>query len=328
MKRSLFLTIIILVSLVLASCGSSNPESTPDEANPYAVFTQAAQTAEARSGEIANSTTTPSAPIPSAAPTEAATTQATESTTGETAATQPSDKSGDAAEFVRDVSIPDGTEVPPNGNFTKTWRLKNTGSTTWTTDYKVVFIGGDRMGAPEAVPLVQTVAPNQDIDIAVDLIAPDIPGTYTGYFNLQNKNGEKFGVGVGSIEAFWVEVTVSEDAIPLATNTPSTPAEAVTQVFLYTDVINVNICPHTYIFNAIITLSEAAPVTYRLEAEIETPGVVVILPEPVTVNLDAGSHTFEFPLTFTSDVKGFVQLHVTFPGDHYSNPVNFTLSCP
>ena len=38
---------------------------------------------------------------------------------------------GDAATFVSDVTVPDGTSFNPGDTFTKTWRLSNSGSTTW-----------------------------------------------------------------------------------------------------------------------------------------------------------------------------------------------------
>ena len=45
----------------------------------------------------------------------------------------------DRAQFISDVSVPDGTMFAPNTAFSKTWRLKNVGTCTWTTGYSVVF---------------------------------------------------------------------------------------------------------------------------------------------------------------------------------------------
>ena len=324
--------ILIIISLLVVSCGSATPDAA-EGSDPYAVFTEAAQTALANEQELANATATLQSEQTPAAPVSTTQTPGSDQAPGGTATSQSGDsgesaQSGDKAEFVRDVTIPDGTELPPNGTFTKTWRLKNVGNTTWTTDYKVVYIGGDRMGASEGTPLPRSVAPREEIDVSVQLTAPDTTGTFTGYFNLETPAGDRFGVGVGSIEAFWLEITVSEDAAPLATSTPSVSADAVTQVFLYSDVTSANQCPYTYNFKGIITLSEQAPVTYQLEATSTTPGFAFDLPEPVTVDLGAGSHNLEFPLTFRSSVQGTLQLHVTFPGDHLSNPVAFALNCP
>ena len=37
--------------------------------------------------------------------------------------------------FVSDVTIKDGQTLYGNESFTKVWRVKNTGSCTWTPDY-------------------------------------------------------------------------------------------------------------------------------------------------------------------------------------------------
>jgi hypothetical protein len=45
----------------------------------------------------------------------------------------------DMAKFVTDVTVVDGTEFLPGEEFTKTWRLMNTGSCQWTSEYDVVL---------------------------------------------------------------------------------------------------------------------------------------------------------------------------------------------
>src|SRR5271157_1067465 len=51
------------------------------------------------------------------------------------------------AQFVADVTVPDGTTLAPGATFTKTWRLENIGNCTWTTSYALVFSSGSAMGA-------------------------------------------------------------------------------------------------------------------------------------------------------------------------------------
>ena len=65
----------------------------------------------------------------------------------------------DRAQFVADVTVPDGTRYDPGATFTKTWRLKNIGTCTWTTSYTLVFDSGDADGChgfggnfPSSVP--------------------------------------------------------------------------------------------------------------------------------------------------------------------------------
>ena len=45
----------------------------------------------------------------------------------------------DWAAFITDVTVPDGTQFAPGEVFTKTWRLKNIGTCTWTPDYDIAF---------------------------------------------------------------------------------------------------------------------------------------------------------------------------------------------
>jgi len=47
-------------------------------------------------------------------------------------ATQPPPAGCDRAQFISDVTVPDGTTFAPGATFTKTWRLKNSGTCTWT----------------------------------------------------------------------------------------------------------------------------------------------------------------------------------------------------
>ena len=55
-------------------------------------------------------------------------------------------------------TIKDGTQYYPGESFTKTWTLKNIGTCTWNTNYRLAFESGDIMGGPEYVYLTQEVA--------------------------------------------------------------------------------------------------------------------------------------------------------------------------
>jgi hypothetical protein len=112
------------------------------------------------------------------------------------------------AEFVTDVSIPDGTKIEPGASFTKTWRLKNIGSCTWTTSYDLVFVSGQALDAPTRVGLPTSVAPGQTIDLSLLMEAPTYPGTYTGYWILADADDNRFGYGPRAAESFWVKIKV------------------------------------------------------------------------------------------------------------------------
>lgn len=123
-------------------------------------------------------------------------------------ATLPPASACDKAEFVQDVSTPDGTDIPAGQAFTKTWRLKNVGSCTWTPSYSLTFVSGDQMGGAAASALPATVLPGQTIDLTAYLTAPTVPGTYKGYWMLRNPAGGFFGIGPNGDQPFWVSIDV------------------------------------------------------------------------------------------------------------------------
>ena len=115
----------------------------------------------------------------------------------------------DAAAFVRDVSYPDGSVISRGENFTKTWRLKNSGTCSWTSAYRLVFYSGDDLDGPASIPLLATIPPGNIVDLSVNLEAPDTDGEYRGYWKLRNTTNTLFGIGPQADTAFWVDIKVS-----------------------------------------------------------------------------------------------------------------------
>jgi hypothetical protein len=119
----------------------------------------------------------------------------------------------DWAGFVMDVTVPDGTTLAVNTPFTKTWRLKNIGTCTWTTGYSVVYVNGDMMSAPPSVPMPTTVAPGATVDISVQMVAPPAAGHFRGNWMLKNAAGTVFGIGSSASSVFWVDINVSTPVV-------------------------------------------------------------------------------------------------------------------
>jgi len=115
----------------------------------------------------------------------------------------------DWAKFVADVTIPDGTNLAPGATFTKTWRLTNIGTSTWTTSYKLVFDTGESMGASTSIALTKSVKPGESIDLSAEMTAPGTAGNYRGYWKLKNAAGQNFGIGSNANSPFWVDIKVS-----------------------------------------------------------------------------------------------------------------------
>ena len=125
-----------------------------------------------------------------------------------------------------DVTIPDESAFLPGQLFTKVWRLQNIGTCAWTGDYAIRFFYGDRMGAAETIYLGSEVIPGELVDIAVDMQAPNEPGSYQGNWKMLNARGQLFGIGPKGDAPFWVNIVVLRVATmtftPTITPTPTT----------------------------------------------------------------------------------------------------------
>ena len=131
-----------------------------------------------------------------------------------------------AALFVADITIPDGTGVQAGTGFVKTWQLKNIGTCSWTSSYQLVFISGDAMSAPASVSMTAAnIDPNGVVNVSVSLTAPAAPGNYTDYFKLRAPDGTIFGIGNSGNDAFWVKIA---SVSPGATAVPATPVPTAT----------------------------------------------------------------------------------------------------
>ncbi|MGZ9224378.1 MAG: NBR1-Ig-like domain-containing protein, partial [Anaerolineales bacterium] len=116
----------------------------------------------------------------------------------------------DSAQFVSDLTIPDGSSFSPGATFIKTWRLMNSGTCTWTESYHIRFDSGHAMGSSIPVKLPVSVAPGQTVDISVSLTAPLTGGHYKGYWKLTNASATPFGMGDSASDPFWVDINVIE----------------------------------------------------------------------------------------------------------------------
>lgn len=116
----------------------------------------------------------------------------------------------DDSEFVADLTVPDGTVLAPGASFVKAWRLRNSGTCTWTTGYWLYdeFYGvpETRISGPESIAMPREVAPGETIDLSVDMTAPSEAGEYTSRWRMANPGGGAFG------SEPYVSIVVSEPA--------------------------------------------------------------------------------------------------------------------
>ena len=207
--KKISLLAILVAALLLASC---NLPTAPTEPAADLSSTIAAQTLDAMLTEAAGGAKNTPAPATATAQPQASATSAPPPATNTPAPSPtPTDEPPpcDAAGFVTDVTIPDGTSFPANTKFIKTWRLKNTGICTWTTSYAVVYIDGVAMGAPASFNLPGSVPPGETVDISIELTTPANTGSFKGNFKLRNPAGVVFGTGSAGTAPFYVDIKVS-----------------------------------------------------------------------------------------------------------------------
>lgn len=195
-----FVGITVLVMAGLACSLVSGSSATPPAAATLnQLYTAAAQTVQAAGtpGSAATSTASPTNPFPTFA------------LTAPTRTSAPVVQACNAATFVRDVTIADGERLGASEDFTKTWRLMNVGTCSWTSDYSLVFVSGDHMQGPASEALPGTVNPGHSVDLSVDLTAPNRTGSYQGYWKLRSSSGVLFGIGSQAQDAFWVKINVA-----------------------------------------------------------------------------------------------------------------------
>ena len=203
----------LFLGLVLNACNlPSDATEEPASTSANTVLTAAAQTVEANltQAAILNPPTVP--PTQTLAAPTSTIAIATTSVPPTNTPPPPPTQSCDVSQFVDDVTIPDGTVLQPNQSFTKTWRLKNVGTCSWTPSYAVVFNSGDSMSGPATQALTGNVNPGQTIDISVELKAPASEGKYKSYWKLRNGAGVLF-------TQFYVDIEVKIPAPSTSTLT-------------------------------------------------------------------------------------------------------------
>ncbi|OGO17210.1 MAG: hypothetical protein A2Z14_10075 [Chloroflexi bacterium RBG_16_48_8] len=139
----------------------------------------------------------------------------------------------DKATFISDVTIPDKARIEAGKLFEKTWRLKNSGTCTWSPSYAMVFASGQQMGGPASVTLPKSVSPNGTVDLKVTLTAPNANGTYTSAWKLRNASGVIFGLGTKADQPFWVQIVVGTSSQP----SPGSSSGWKAEYFANTDLI-------------------------------------------------------------------------------------------
>ncbi|XP_072886417.1 protein ILRUN isoform X2 [Hemitrygon akajei] len=103
--------------------------------------------------------------------------------------------------FVEDVTIGEGESVPPDTQFTKTWRIQNTGTEQWPPGVSLKYVGGDQFGHVNMV-MVRSLEPQEVTDVSVQMRSPTTPAMYQGQWRMCTATGLYFG------DVIWVILSV------------------------------------------------------------------------------------------------------------------------
>ena len=227
--RVLWHIVFILITLLLAAaCTTQQPSLSPTltHISPQqltVVPTQEIPT-DAISVQPAPSFTSQPSAMPTVTITITSPTQGSEPILRSTAT--PTKDLCHQAEFLGDVTIPDGTVLNPGEIFFKVWRFQNTGTCPWLSyEYDLAFSYGDQMSGPDSAvalffpqglspqpilgdsswadPMWQ-VEQGDVVDIPLLLRAPDEPGTFLSHWKLVDSSGVV-------VSRFWVLIVVEDE---------------------------------------------------------------------------------------------------------------------
>ncbi len=94
--------------------------------------------------------------------------------------------------LVRDANYPSGTTISPGEEFTKTWKVQNTGSCDWQYNYLMAIVVDNDFDSSWN-HLGRNVKPGDWAEVSVILNAPKNDGTYTGSWRMADSGGNPFG---------------------------------------------------------------------------------------------------------------------------------------
>jgi hypothetical protein len=222
----ILMSVLMVSALVLGACKPSGaPTPSPAELAQQVANTQMARATEMavatlvmRVTELSRPTATPMPtatpqPTPTLQPTAAPVAQATTApVTGNPVGESPkvwanNGKCYFQMQYLGDVNYPPDSVVKA-GDFTKSWRVKNTGTCTWGKDANVAdadattfnvdlhFEGGDQMSGTAVQDIYDgDVYPGDTVVVSIKLAAPATVGTYTGYWLPTADGNIRFGYG-------------------------------------------------------------------------------------------------------------------------------------
>jgi len=227
-KTTVLMTALIMLSLLISACGGSEAEATPTM-SVGAIQTMAVGTFSGGLTQTALAAPT-NTPLPTSTPalTFSVPTIANVTPLGTSITGSNPIASCNGLAYVNDVTIPDNTPMTAGKTFTKTWKVRNSGTCAWDAGFKFALTGGDAMGGV-TYTLPQSVPANSQIDISIAMTAPNKTGSIRGNWRMSTAAGQFFGdevyliILVGGAGA-----TATNTSAPAASTSTPTPTSTAT----------------------------------------------------------------------------------------------------
>jgi hypothetical protein len=116
--------------------------------------------------------------------------------------------------WIKDVTIPDGTQMKAGETFTKTWLVQNIGGCAWRAGFTFNNVGGDRMRG-NIITLKESIQTGSKREISVELVVPSgQSGLIQSSWRMADENGIYFG------DTLSVNIMVGGNTTPAATPAP------------------------------------------------------------------------------------------------------------
>ncbi len=96
------------------------------------------------------------------------------------------------AQFLEDVTIPDGSIFIPGEVFEKVWSVRNSGTCDWGPDHRLVSLGDAPLDGPPESALFPARA-GEVAEWRLSLRAPDFPGEVLARWQARGPDGVRFG---------------------------------------------------------------------------------------------------------------------------------------
>jgi hypothetical protein len=94
--------------------------------------------------------------------------------------------------FVEDITISDNSFITVGATIDKQWRVENSGTCHWSSEYRLKHIGGAIFDAPEEIALYPARAGTQ-ATIQILFTAPFTDGVYESAWQAHDPDGIAFG---------------------------------------------------------------------------------------------------------------------------------------